>query len=66
MVVVYVRGQVFGQVIGSSETLATHLAVVRSLAGVYAQMSGQIALTAERAAAEQARERPFARVLAHM
>jgi len=66
VVVVYVRGQVFGQVVGPGETLATHLAVVRPLAGVDAQVPGQIALAAERAAAEQARERPFTRVLAHV
>jgi len=34
MVVVYVCGQVFGQVIGPGETLAAHLAMVRSLASV--------------------------------
>jgi len=66
MVVVYVRGQVFGQVVGPGETLAAHLAVVRPLSGVDAQVSSQIALAAERAAAEQARERPFDRVLAHV
>jgi len=66
MVVVYVRGQMFGQVVGSGETLAAHLAVVRPLAGVDAQVPGQIALAAESTAAEQARERSFTRVLAHV
>jgi len=66
MVVVYVRGQVFRQVVGPGETLATHLAVVRPLASVDAQMPGKIAFAAERAAAEQARERPFTRMLAHV
>jgi len=66
MVVVYMRGQVFGEVVGPGETLTTHLAVVRPLAGVDTQVPGQIALTAERTAAEQARERPFTRVLAHV
>jgi len=64
VVVVYVRGQVLGQVIGPGEALAAHLAVVRPLAGVDAQVPGQVAFAAERAAAEQARERPFAGVLA--
>jgi len=66
MVIVYVRGQVFGQVVGPSETLAAHFAMVRPFAGMYAQVSGQVTLAAERSAAEQARERPFARVLAHV
>lgn len=66
MAVVYVRGQVLGQVVGPGKALAAHLAVIRSLAGVYAQVPGQVAFAAERAAAEQARERSFARMLAHV
>lgn len=64
--IVHVRGQVLGQVVGTRETLAARLAMVRPFAGVDAQVTRQIGFAAESAAAEQADERPFAGVLAHV
>lgn len=64
--VVYVCGEVLGEVVGAREALAARLAVVGPLARVDAQVPRQVALTAERAPAEQAHERTLARVLPHV
>lgn len=40
LALVDVRGEVLGQIVGPGETLAAHLAVIRPLAGMDAQMPG--------------------------
>jgi hypothetical protein len=61
-----VRGQVLGEVVGAGEALAAHVAVVRPLAGVDAEVARQVALAPEGPAAEEADERPLPRVLPHV
>jgi len=61
-----VRSEMLGEIVGPGEAFAAHLAVIRPLAGVDAQVPRQIALAAESATAEQTDERPFAGVLAHV
>ena len=66
LTLVYMGGEMFGEVIRPREAFAAHLAVVRPLPRVYAEVPGQVALPAESTAAEQADERPFTGVLAHV
>lgn len=61
-----VRGEMLGEIVSPGEALAAHLAMVRPLAGVDAQMPRQVTLAAEGTTAEQADERPFAGVLAYV
>lgn len=60
------RGEMLGEIISPGEAFAAHLAVIRPLAGVDAQVPRQVALASEGATAEQADERPFASMLAHV
>lgn len=62
----YVRGQMLGEIVRPGEAFATRLAVIGPFAGMDAQMAGQVRLAAKGAAAEEANERTFARVLAHV
>ena len=55
-----------GQVVRPGEAFAAHLAVVGPLAGVDAKVPGEVALAAERSAAEQTDERTFAGVFTHV
>lgn len=57
--VVYVRGEVFGEVVSACEAFAAHLAVVGSFARVNAQMPRQVALASKCSAAEQTCKRTF-------
>lgn len=50
--VMYVCGQVFGEIVGPGEALAASFTVVGPLARVNAQMTSQVALAAERTPAK--------------
>lgn len=60
------RRQMFGEVVGAGETFTTHVAMVRPLARMDAQMARQVALPAEGAPAEEAHEGTLAGVLPHV
>lgn len=55
-----------GEIVRPGEAFAARLAVIGTLSGVDTQMAGQVRLAAKGAAAEEAYERTFACVLAHM
>lgn len=52
LALVDVRGEMLGEIVSPGEALAAHLAVVRPLASVDAQVPRQIALAAKGATAE--------------
>lgn len=64
--VVYVRGEVFGEVVGPRKALATHLAVIGALARVDAQVPRQVTLATERSATEQTCKGALTRVFPHV
>lgn len=63
---VYVRRQVFGQVVCACETLAAHVAVIGPFSRMNAQMPGQVAFTTKRSSAKQTYERTLPRMLPHV
>lgn len=62
----YMRGEMFGQVVGPGETLAADLAVVGTFTRVYAQVTREITFAPEGATAEQANERSLSGVLSYV
>lgn len=64
--IVDVRREMFREVVGPGKALAARLAVVGPLARVNAQVPRQVALTSERAAAEQTHKRTLTCMLPHV
>lgn len=64
--VVYVRGQVFRQIVSPGEAFSTRFAMIRPLPCMNTQVARQIRLSPKSSSAKQAHKRPFTRVLSYM